>query len=351
MINQNVIAATQEHLTSIGKKLLIEEIPQWLDENYSNNREEISHRLFVNFNDNDSNYVGEIQKIYDGFQTRLIDIWGKPILRLQSLHLLTQELLTEINFEFRASATKSSKYNVITRLHARALQVLAEIIQLCKGGFAEGAMARWRTLYETTVTMKLLSICDESVSEKFIDYQHVLHFKECETYRLHSDTHNFHPMDDEISNLLKQNYESVIEKYSSNFSKQNAWAEGVVQLKKGEAITFRTLEKEVNLEHFRIQYNFANQYIHSGVDSIGFKLGLSKSKKDLLLTGPSNEGLIEPIQLAAFSIISATEALIHVFRTPERLIYESVLWKWFDILKEELHEASQKLIESGNRNG
>ncbi|QFG76406.1 hypothetical protein DMB90_01380 [Raoultella planticola] len=90
-----------------------------------------------------------------------------------------------------------------------------------------------------------------------------------------------------------------------------------------------------------------NQYIHAGIDSIGFKLGTSLSNKDLLLCGPSNEGLLEPIQCTSLSLIQATQAIISVSPDDQRLLYSSVLWLWHEKLKEEVVAASDALMKKG----
>ena len=108
------------------------------------------------------------------------------------------------------------------------------------------------------------------------------------------------------------------------------------------------IEEFVKLDLLRNHFSFANQYVHAGIDSIGFKLGTSMSNKDLLLTGPSNEGLLEPIQCTSLSLIYATEALIRAYPNDETLMTIPVLWMWHDALKNEVVYASDALQAKGD---
>jgi hypothetical protein len=57
--------------------------------------------------------------------------------------------------------------SALTRLHARACQVAAEILALMQHGFADGAMARWRTLHEIAVIATFLRDRGEVMAERY----------------------------------------------------------------------------------------------------------------------------------------------------------------------------------------
>ncbi|WP_224497072.1 DUF5677 domain-containing protein [Bradyrhizobium septentrionale] len=52
----------------------------------------------------------------------------------------------------------------IRLLHARSCQITQEIIWLLSGGFADAAMARWRTLREATAVASLIGEHGEDFS-------------------------------------------------------------------------------------------------------------------------------------------------------------------------------------------
>jgi hypothetical protein len=79
--------------------------------------------------------------------------WGKPLGRLRMLLTMSREWCGEINA--RESSKRRSKNResrkLLIRLLVRGCQVTDEILCLLENGFADGAMARWRTLHEITV--------------------------------------------------------------------------------------------------------------------------------------------------------------------------------------------------------
>lgn len=71
------------------------------------------------------------------------------------------------------------------------------------------------------------------------------------------------------------------------------------------------------------------------------------SNQETLLAGPSNEGLIEPIQCTSYSLIIATCELIDTAPHDERSIMVGVLWHWHEWLKAELIDAEAALRQRG----
>jgi hypothetical protein len=84
------------------------------------------------------------------FQKRLLAHWGLPLDLLRMLLTISREFGDNVNQELRETLFPNSNHliEVLTRLHARACQVVDEILVLLSAGFADGAMARWRTLHE-----------------------------------------------------------------------------------------------------------------------------------------------------------------------------------------------------------
>lgn len=53
-------------------------------------------------------------------------------------------------------------------IQGRALQQFIEIITLMKNGFADGAYARWRSMYEIAIVSAFITEKGEAVAEAFI---------------------------------------------------------------------------------------------------------------------------------------------------------------------------------------
>lgn len=317
-------------------------IDQWLAEHADHLIDEISARLARELDNKQHRFVEEIHSELTGFQDRLFETWRAPLTRLDSLIAMCMEIGGEINAEYksREELRISSRCGIIVRLHIRAIQIANEISCLLKGGYADGAMARWRSLHETAVIIAFLGEHDDELSSRFVAFQAITRFKNAKEYNEHHAALGFLPVDSEDLARFQKDRDAMLAKYGQEFARENGWAAGVLKQKR---VTFKDLERFVDLNHLRPQYTFASKNIHSGVDSVGFKLALSMSSQETLLAGPSNEGLIEPIQCASYSLILSTCALIDTAPSDERSIMIGVLWNWHERLKVELIDAEADL--------
>jgi hypothetical protein len=332
-----------EHHPEERKAIADVDIDLWLAGNADELIGNFSDLLARDLEGQQNEFVGSIYADLAGFHERLFKAWRAPLTRLDSLIAMCMEIGSEINAEYRSSEDypSSSRRNITTRMHSRAVQVANEISCLLKGGYADGAMARWRSLHESTVILALLARYDDALSTRYVDYQSVIRFKAATEYNEHHERLGFEPFSSEDIALFHQERDAMVAKYGKAFAGENGWA--AEAFKNQTRVTFKDIEKLVDLNHLRPQYGLASKNVHAGVDSIGFKLALSMSGKDILLAGPSNEGLIEPIQCTSYSLILATSELIRTSPHDERSIMEGVLWCWHEKLKIELTDAVDAL--------
>lgn len=293
-------------------------------------------------------YLKEDYRQIGLFQRRLFKAWRAPMLRLDAMLVCSLEISSEINEEYRrGEVVNPNQLNVATRLHARAIHIAKEISHLLKGGYADGAMARWRSLHETVVIASFLSEGDEQLSVRFSDYQAVERLKAARIYVNHQDFLDFERISPEQIAKYEVEVDELCQKYGINFRKDYGWA--CEKFLNPKRITFRDIEESVKLHFLRVHYGFASKSVHSGIDSIGYKLGLSMSGEDILLAGPSNEGLIEPFQCASLSICQATAALIALAPDTYRDVGAEVLWQMHESMKIEAVEAEDALLIKGKR--
>src|ERR1039458_2598896 len=62
---------------------------------------------------------------------------------------------------------------LLIRFLVRSCQVTDEIICLLENGFADGAMARWRTLHEIGVVAAVISKHGEEIAKRYVAHQAV----------------------------------------------------------------------------------------------------------------------------------------------------------------------------------
>ncbi|MGN2435103.1 DUF5677 domain-containing protein [Pseudomonas syringae] len=321
-------------------------LTEWLNANADEVERHFALQMFEALDKNKEKLLADNLSDKIGFNKRLLATWGEPLNRLDSLIHMCIEILDEINAEYRlVSGSKSAQLNISTRLHARSIQISCEIVNLLKGGFADGALARWRTLHETTAILLFIANGNEDLANRFTDFQSVLKLKAANRYDKASKELGFKAISPADLTRYKTERKKILDKYEAGFGNDLGWAS--IALKKTPNAKTRTafaeIEEFVGLDFLRAHYGFANQYVHAGVDSIGYKLGTSASNKDLLLCGPSNEGVIEPIQCTSLSLVQATQAIISVSPSDERTLSKTVLWLWHEKLKEEVSAASAAL--------
>ncbi|MBI6557290.1 DUF5677 domain-containing protein [Pseudomonas veronii] len=294
--------------------------------------------------------MSEHYEVLGAFRERLFETWKTPLIRLNSLLYMCMEIVDELRQEkTNFPPIHTNKFNIATRLQARCVQIGNEISHLLHGGYADGAFARWRTLHETSATTKFICEGDEDLASRFLDFQNISRLKAAKKYNDNNEL-EFVPIPTEQLVQFENEKTKILNKYEPHFEQEFGWARkalGNTVAPKGN-LRFTDLEKFVGLSFLRNHFSFANQYIHAGIDSIGYKLGTSMSKKDILLTGPSNEGLIEPIQCTSLSLIHATAALLKAYPNDDSPIKISVLWLWHEVLKQEVDEADAALQVKGD---
>lgn len=97
-------------------------------------------------------------------------VWGNAFVASKAMYIIALEAGSEINtcvsdLPKEQNTDKMFRYCVLGELYARACQQYLEIIYLVKGGFADGAYARWRSLFELSVISEFIGNNDYSVLE------------------------------------------------------------------------------------------------------------------------------------------------------------------------------------------
>lgn len=242
----------------------------------------------------------------EGFRKRLYRRWRTPLERLAMLLTMSRELGEWINGGFAASPDPSRKnlIYVLTRSHARACQITDEIYCLLAAGFADGAMARWRTLYELTVTCEFLADGGEELATRYLAHDIVESHRPAYEYEECRGRLGYKPLSKAYLRKLDRSFQRVIAKYGGAFQTQYGWA--AAHLGKPR-LSFTDIEKAIGAAHFRSHYRLASHNVHANPKGIFFRLGLLRETQ-MLLAGASNAGLVEPGHATALMLtrISAT---------------------------------------------
>src|SRR5579864_424098 len=153
-----------------------------------------------------------------GFRNRLEDRWGEPLAELRMLLTMAREWGEEAhNAELARGNKRTRLQEILIRLLVRGCQVTDEIICLLENGFADGAMARWRTLHEITVVAAVISQYGADIAERYIDHQAVESKRALAKYLACYKDLGYKPLPAREQKKILKAYHRVIQKYGQEF--------------------------------------------------------------------------------------------------------------------------------------
>lgn len=255
------------------------------------------------------------------FESRLRLTWHKP-LTLLGIHLAVVYELGEAwgRKLQRTRAKDRDVIDVILRLHARAVQVAAEVRTLLQGGFGDGALSRWRTIHELVVIALFIVQEGSEVARRYLEHLDVDSHRAAQQYQQAAPLLGYKPVPPrELASLVKR-VEALKKRYGKEFATEYGWAAGAL---KGRSPNFAVIEEAVNLHRFRPYFRLASNTVHAGPKGAFFRLGVIGS--DLLLAGASNAGLDEAARLTALSLSQITSCLVSLRPTLDSGVWSGVL--------------------------
>src|SRR5664279_4569741 len=109
------------------------------------------------------------------FRGRMEGRWGKPLGQLRMLLTMSREWCQNISVResHRRKHKNKRSRKLLIRLLVRACQVTDEILCLLENGFADGAMARWRTLHEIAVVAAVIRQHGDDIAERYLAHHAV----------------------------------------------------------------------------------------------------------------------------------------------------------------------------------
>jgi hypothetical protein len=253
--------------------------------------------------------------------------WGKPLSLLHQLIALCDDGVTRLLPLFDSRPDDEDLENpdlleALSRLATRACLVSKEILVLLEQGFADGAMARWRTLHELAVTAWFLANHGNDCAERYLAHMPIDQLSMAKSYESQAATGSA-PTPEEMS-ALRAEVTRVCDKYGKHFETQYGWAVGYVP---GSRPTFADVEASARMSHLRPYFKWANATVHSGAKGSVIPMGLPSRLHGQSLIGPSDFGLADPGQNCALSLSQCVLALLSAFPNADRLVRARIISK------------------------
>lgn len=279
------------------------------------------------------------------FEQRLWRHWRRPLGGYAMLISIADELGQEVNEEVRLRKRVPAVADALTRLHARACQIAREIEVLLRTGYADGALARWRTLHEIVVVAYFIESHGRDMAERYLAHLDIENYRSALSYRDHTQRRRFAPLNQEHLAELQRRRDRLVTKYGPSFKEDYGWASSAFG---GKRATFRDIEKATDLDHWRPDYKLASHNVHAGPKGISFRLGLLEGE-DLLLSGASMHGLADVGINAAISLIQITTIAMNQATDLDRLCTVSAMLTLMDEVVVAFDQVAQQHAPGGKR--
>lgn len=281
------------------------------------------------------------QREIGGFRKRLMGRWKRGLGLLRMLLTIAREfgdgVIRSAHAEGKVEHPKT--FGVLVKLHVRACQVTDEILCLLEGGFADGAMARWRTLHEIAAVALLISEHGEELAERYLAHDIVESRRGALQYLKHHARLNDDPPTEEELKEIEAAYQVALKKYGADFSNQQGWA--AKHLGKGNP-SMADIQEASKIDHLGPYYRMASHNVHANPKGILFKLGLIR-ETNMLPAGPSNAGLTDPGHSAAISLVQVSSTLIELAPMLDTIVQIKMMQKLMDEIGPALLLAQRKL--------
>ena len=225
-----------------------------------------------------------------GFTKRLGDRWNKPLSLLRMLVTISTEFGALTVERLQQDNSVSELTNVQCRLHARGCQVAREVLSLLQDGFADGAMARWRTLHELAVVAMALAEGGDALAERYRLHDAVESRRAAAEYVKHAQRLGLEPLDPAEISELDCKHTQLLQRFGKTFGEQYGWASDHLGLPRA---TFADIERAAGVGHLRPYYRMASHNVHANPKGAFFRLGIL-GELDMMLAGASNYGLADP---------------------------------------------------------
>ena len=196
---------------------------------------------------------------------------------------------------------QNEKYVTSLQLHGRGILAAKEILILLKNGFPNGAMGRWRTLYEYAIISLYLSEKPNLISKQYLDYDSIERFDEMKSYQKNASAFNLEPFTNEDVEQLSNKVSELSETYGKKYSTKLGWA----KCNNEQIVTsFSDIEKDVNFSDFNFFYKTANNCVHGGPKGANDIIG--NNIKGTILVGQSDSGFLDVIRLTSLMLFQLT---------------------------------------------
>lgn len=234
--------------------------------------------------------------------------WGKCFAASDTMYKLAVEAgeqygeYVDENIDITKKNLFKYTFLCLQHIHGRACQEFLEILYLMKLGFADGAYARWRSMYELSCIASFIIKYGEKIAKQYYEQ---------------SNTEN--------------------QKYS--------WTKGAINNdKKLNINTFSQLQEACNIrEEWKKQYKLACLVNHASPQGTFKRLANGKTL-NIIPVGQCDYGITTPAEHSAISLAWITNLFLNIYPYPDGIVKCKVLNSWIDIIRDLYFSTNDELF-------
>ena len=283
------------------------------------------------------------------FEHRVFTRWKPAFDHIEMLWHVAKELgeAQGKDVQRRNDEDNNATMAALAHVFPKSLLVTQEIICLLKGGFPDGALTRWRSLHELSVTAMYISKYGEDAAIQYLLSFHFSARRAAKQMNRHSErlglkrftAEEMQALDDRCA-MAERALGRSIDK-----DKNGEWPKITISHP-----TFAQVEESVDMEHWRPWYKCASSYVHANHSPAENLLGLVETTVPVNLVGASNSGFVDPFQLTALSLAQLVGTYLTHSTNLDRIVHIDVFHQLADEMAEIALKAerdSKQAFEAG----
>lgn len=298
MLEKNVRKKLESAKSAEEEKEIIDKVEKIdIEELFTNFLQELSTEAFENMKTN----MYEDVMIFRAEEQEFIAIqeqkWCRAFVASEALYIMVVQTVEYYrdyvnNLDEDIKKDKIWRFTALMHIHGRAMQQYLEITTLMKNGFADGAYARWRSMYELAIIASFINKYGEKVAKAFVE-----------------------------ASCTDDRYEWARE--SGIFSENKKY------------INFSDIQKSCDIDspQWRKQYDLANKTVHASPQGTFNRLGIMGSNK-VISIGRSDYGITIPAEHSAISLAQITSVFLGLFSCTKMIIALRGINNWIDVIRE-----------------
>lgn len=283
------------------------------------------------------------------FEERNFKRWKPAFDHLEMIWQIAQELgeAHGKDVQERNGNDNNTTMAALAHIFPKSLLVVQEIICLLKGGFPDGALSRWRSLHEFSLTARYIAQHGEKAAT---EYLLSFHFSarnaalQINKYSGLTGISGFTETDIHELDARCASAERILGR-TIKTAKDGEWPKITVTHP-----NFASVEKSVNMDHWRPWYKWASRYTHADHRPAHDSLGLTETALHINLIGPSNSGFVDPFQLTALTLAQLVETYLKHSINLDRIVHIDVFHELANQMAE-IALAAERYTTQKNKRG